>query len=94
MAALFLSADGVIDEVIQTGDPLGGSVVTRLSIWRQALNDSGQVAFEATLENGVAGIYVATPVPEPSALSIYSLLIISGFGASWWRRSGKRRTVG
>jgi hypothetical protein len=46
--------------VIQSGDPLFGSVVTNLDLGRFALNDRFQMAFQYTLEDGRTGIAVAS----------------------------------
>ena len=56
------------DRVIATGDPLLGSVLEQLYFSRTGLNNSGQIAFYATLTDGTQGIYVATPVSEPDPL--------------------------
>ena len=47
--------------MIATGDALFGSSVTELHFFRQGLNDAGQVAFVARLDDGTSGIYRADP---------------------------------
>ena len=46
--------------VIQSGDPLFGSVVTSIDLGRFALNNRFQMAFEYTLEDGRTGIAIAS----------------------------------
>jgi len=72
---IYTGQDPVHDKVIQTGDALGGSIVTALAFGNDALNNSGQVVFWAQLANGTSGVYVATPIPEPS-FAVLSLLVV------------------
>ena len=60
---IFTGPDPVTDVVIAEGDSLFGSTVTFLKLGRQALNNAGQIAFEASLANGTVGIFRADPVP-------------------------------
>lgn len=57
-SAIFL--DG--DIVIEAGDPLDGSIAGDVSTYRFALNNAGQIAFVAYLEDGRHGIYRADPL--------------------------------
>ncbi len=84
--AIYTGVDLIADRVIQTGDPLDGSTVLRLSTGSHGryLNDEGQLAFWARLADGRLGIYRADPlslnvaaVPEPSA---FGLLIAVSVG--------------
>ncbi len=62
---IFTGPDPVTDKVIATGDTLFGSTVTSLSFARfdnKGLNNSGQLAFFAELEDGTSGIFRADPV--------------------------------
>ncbi|MBD1833727.1 hypothetical protein H6F61_13820 [Cyanobacteria bacterium FACHB-472] len=83
LAALDVGGSGIFtgnnplkDKVIVTGDNLFGSTVQELSFYREGLNNSGQVAFFASLANGTSGIFRADPiiveppkdVPEPAGL--------------------------
>lgn len=52
--------DPISRPVVQTGDVLFGSTVTRLWMREEALNDNGQLAFMA-LAGGTLGIYRAEP---------------------------------
>ncbi len=56
---VFTGPDATRQKVIAVGDALGGSTVTALELGRDALNDTGQIAFYAELASGVAGIYRA-----------------------------------
>ena len=77
---IYLANEGAISRVIGTGDALFGSTVARIP-GSPALNDSGQVAFSYELANGVKGVAVASPVPEPS-----SALLLAAGGALLIRR--------
>ena len=44
--------------------------MSTVSLLGGGLNDGGQVAFFYGLDNGVSGLAVATPVPEPMSLGL------------------------
>jgi hypothetical protein len=52
------------NEVIGTGDPLFGSTVSTMYFTR-GMTDTGEIAFEATLTDGIDVVVRADPVPEP-----------------------------
>jgi hypothetical protein len=89
----------VADRVIGVGDPLFGSTVVSLELYRQALNDAGQLAFVAGLADGrrvVVRVDNATAggiVPEPSAAVLVG---VGACGLVFWslRRERKRRVAG
>jgi hypothetical protein len=84
-SGIFTGPDPASDAVIRTGDTLFGGTVTTLGFSHKGLNDSGQVVFYYELDNlanGVRGIAVATPVPEPTSL----LLGLFGAGMLGSRR--------
>jgi hypothetical protein len=66
-SGIFVGPDPVTDRVIGTGDTLDGSTVTNLRFCDEGLNDSGQLAFQATFNDpsvpeGVrVAVYRATP---------------------------------
>jgi hypothetical protein len=68
-SGIFVGPDPATDRVIGTGDTLDGSPVTNLRFCDEGLNDSGQLAFQATFDDpsvpeGVrVAVYRATPVP-------------------------------
>lgn len=65
---LFTGRNPTQDAVIVEGDPLMGSPITQGGgpvLSNHSLNDYGQVAFFARLENGVEGIYRADPASLP-----------------------------
>jgi hypothetical protein len=66
-AGIFRGADPVADKIIGIGDPLDGSTIRMVSCGRKSLNNAGQIAFEATLANGIQGIFRADPVNPNSA---------------------------
>lgn len=88
---IFTGNDPAQDRVAMLGDPLEGSTITGILMGRNGLNDQGQVAFWAELADGRQGIFVATPVPEPSAmlmLGLGSLTALALFQRQ--RRIGRR----
>ncbi|HEX2473617.1 MAG TPA: choice-of-anchor tandem repeat NxxGxxAF-containing protein [Lacipirellulaceae bacterium] len=64
---IFVGPDPTADKVILAGDALFGSTLTSIET-SHALNDRGQIAFYYRLANGVSGIAVASPIPEPSTI--------------------------
>ena len=64
---LFVGGDPVNDRVILEGDPLFGSTLSDIQFFRNGFNNRGQIAFRYSLANGLAGIAVATAVPQPGA---------------------------
>jgi hypothetical protein len=62
---IFFGADPATDKVIAAGDVLFGSTVAGIENLG-GLNDAGQLVFEYTLANGISGVALATPVPEPT----------------------------
>lgn len=58
---LYVGPDPEADRVIGPGDPLDGSVVTNVVACNEALNDHGELAFFAQLEDGRMVVYRATP---------------------------------
>ncbi|MBD2006028.1 MULTISPECIES: PEP-CTERM sorting domain-containing protein [Cyanophyceae] len=91
-SGIFTGNNPLKDKVIVTGDTLFGSTVQELSFYREGLNNSGQVAFFASLANGTGGIFRADPivveppkdVPEPA--SGLGLLAFGALGAFVKRR--------
>ncbi|MBD1906543.1 PEP-CTERM sorting domain-containing protein [Funiculus sociatus GB2-A5] len=87
-SGIFTGNNPLKDKVIGTGDTLFDSTVQELSFYREGLNNSGQVAFFASLANGTSGIFRADPivveppkdVSEPA--SVLGLLAVGTFGAT------------
>ena len=80
---LFTGSDPINDRVIAEGDTLFGDILIELS-FHQALNNSGQLAFLATLQKpGTSETYTAVvradpltstnAVPEPSSLALFAI---------------------
>jgi hypothetical protein len=59
---IYTGADPVANKVIAVGDPLFDSTVAQLALWRDGLNDAGQIAFLATLADGREVIGRTEPV--------------------------------
>lgn len=83
-SGIFTGSDPVNDKVITTGDSLFGSTVTSISCClKKSINNSGQIVFDAILDDGTHTIVRADPVPTsevsiPESSSVLSLL---GMGA-------------
>ena len=65
-----MGPDPVEDRVIATGDMLDGSTVQNLTFYEEGLNDSGQLAFQATFndpsvpEGTRVAVFRATPLSQ------------------------------
>ncbi len=70
---------GPLVSVIHIGDTLFGSTVTNLAYSSFGLDTdgSGRLAFQYQLLNGVNGIAIAEPVPEPTSLTLFYLGLVS-----------------
>jgi hypothetical protein len=70
--ALFVADGSSLSSIIATGEPLFGSTAVLLDIGRFGLDDSGNGAlvFRYNLANGLSGLAIAYPVPEPGTLVI------------------------
>lgn len=77
---IFTGPDPIADKVIQEGDTLAGATVTNLFFSRGGFNNSGQIAFNATLSDGTSGVFVATPVPEPSTVLLLAVGVLGWLG--------------
>jgi hypothetical protein len=88
---IFTGPDPLADKVIQKGDVLDGATVSTVTFSRGGLNNMGQIAFTATLSDGTQGVWMATPVPEPSMLALLAVGAASVLGYSW--RPGRKQPV-
>lgn len=62
---IFTGPDLTNDRVIGTGDALDGSTVSSLAMFREGLNNAGQIAFFARLTDGRGVMMVASPATLP-----------------------------
>lgn len=85
---VFTGADPTKDKVIMEGDELFGATIKSQSLIfsRNGLNNKGQIAFTATLSDGTSGVFVATPIPEPSALILIVIGVLCSLGYVWRSR--------
>jgi hypothetical protein len=60
--------------LITTAQSLDAKIVSGVAIYGD-INNAGQVVFEAYFTDGSSGLYLATPVPEPTALSLFAFAI-------------------
>jgi Ca2+-binding RTX toxin-like protein len=65
-AGIFVASEIGYEKIVAVGDELAGSTVQELVIVQEGLNDSGQVAFQARLEDGNFAIFRADPTSQPS----------------------------
>jgi hypothetical protein len=70
---IWIGTDVANDKVIKMGDTLLGATVTYLSLWPGGLNNDGQIAFYAQLNDGRHLLVVGTPVPEPTAVALLAI---------------------
>jgi hypothetical protein len=77
------------DPVIAVGDELLGSTVGSLILGHEGLNDLGEIAFIAGLENGTQAVVRATPIPEPA--TALPLLVCAALGLCRRRRRSRNR---
>lgn len=78
-----------MDPLIKIGDPLDGSTVAGINLGPHGLNDNGQLVFSALLANGSSGVYLLSPVPEPSSLALLAVGAAC-IAAGALRRRGRR----
>jgi hypothetical protein len=83
--AIFTGANSSTDRVVGLGDNIDGAAIVSLVFSRDCLNNEGQIAFAARLSDGTQGVWVGTPVPEPSTLVLFCVSTI-GLLAFAWRR--------
>jgi RNA polymerase sigma factor (sigma-70 family) len=75
---------GPITKIIAIGDTLDGKTVSNLDFGKQG-NDTSHYAFTAIFTDGSSGIYVFTPVPEPTGLLPVSVAAAAGaFAVGRW----------
>jgi hypothetical protein len=82
--ALFVGSDPVADRVFGVGDAFASSTVTRVLMGD--INNAGQIAFFAEVQDGRDFVLRATPVPEPSAALGGGVALGALAGASRRRR--------
>ena len=74
---LFTGPDFERDHLISIGDRLDGSTIVDVGLG--GINNAGQIAFWADLEDGRSVVFLATPtVPEPAMLSGVAAFIAMG----------------
>jgi hypothetical protein len=66
VTGIFTGPDPIADKVLAVGDPLFNSTVTQLALWRDGLNDVGQIALLATLADG-RQVIARTALTDPES---------------------------
>ena len=86
---IYVGPNPTSDKVIGMGDTLQGATVTWLDFSRGGFNNDGQIAFWARLSNGAEGLFVATPIPEPSTLVLLvaGATGVLGYNGGWRKRA-------
>src|SRR5262249_28795943 len=84
-SGIYVGNGAALTTVIETGDVLFGQPVTNLLFAEPDTHfgfdpyGSGNLAFRYTLANGVSGVAMASPVPEPSTFALAAVgLVIAG----------------
>jgi hypothetical protein len=85
---LFTGPDPVQDAVVRAGQLLDGLAIREFNSYPK-INNRGQIAFIALMSDGNQSIYLATPIPEPSA-AILILASITATIAFPWRVVNRR----
>lgn len=102
---IFTGSNPLTDKAIGIGDMLFGSAVQELGFFREGLNNSGQLAFFASLADGTSGIFRADPdsgmesgpksattsVPEPA--SEIGLLMFGAFGVAAIAKHQRKKQI-
>jgi hypothetical protein len=73
-SGIYLSSDGVLSKIIETGDTLDGRVVSSLNLSDNSFANSS-VAFEASFTDGSSGVFLAT-IPEPGTISMFVPILL------------------
>ena len=87
---IFTGLDTVRDRVVMAGDPLAGSTIKQLDFGPFGLNNSGQIAFWAALNDGRTGIFVVTAVPEPTSTALLATGLLTLAAARRIRRGREK----
>lgn len=78
-SGIYFGPDPVTQRLIQSGDTLFGSTVSRIQGFTEGcMNNAGQILFSAQLQGGGLSVLVlATPTPEPGVASVGIFALIS-----------------
>ncbi|MHC4879359.1 MAG: FG-GAP-like repeat-containing protein [Planctomycetota bacterium] len=75
---LYTGPDLMADKVVEVGDLLAGGTVTYVESGRFAINDSGEIAFSASLGGGREVIAVAEPITPHLQIAVNGLPVFQG----------------
>lgn len=92
-AGVFTGPDPELDAVLRDGDILDGQTVAKVNPTARSMrNNRGQIALSVNFADGTQALYLASPVPEPSAAALASsgslLLLVAALGYAR-RRAGR-----
>jgi hypothetical protein len=82
---IYAGIDPLRDKVVAVGESLDNRVIADIG-FAQRLNDSGQLAFWAKFADGNQAIFLASPIPEPSAFVLLVAGAVGLLGYVWRQR--------
>ncbi len=94
-SGIFVGNEIGLMSVIKTGDMLFGQVVDRVG-FANGLDPrgSGNLALVYELTNGVRGIAMAIPVPEPNSVGVIAVIVLALANCGRWRSICTSRHTG
>jgi hypothetical protein len=82
---LYTNLEGTLQKILAPGDILDGKVVVDVIASPEAL-DGQRVAFGPAFSDNSDGVFIATPVPEPSAVILFAVGALCFLETRWRRR--------
>lgn len=72
---VYVGLNRATDALVRTNELFDSKIVSGF-IFYGDINNAGQVVFEAMFADGSSGLYLATPVPEPTTISLACLALV------------------
>jgi hypothetical protein len=76
-SGIYVGADPLTGKVIAAGDPLFGSTVSFVELGNHGLNNNGELAFYARMNDGRSVAVLAQPVPEPASAALFAAIAMA-----------------